>query len=60
MVDIAQVILNEENTQTVIIRLNMDINTIKEKVNLVVSLVRTAVNMKSLKDCFNAILFCTH
>lgn len=57
MVDIAQVILNGENTQIVIIRLNMDTNTIKEKVNLVVSLVRIAVNMKSLEDCINAILF---
>lgn len=52
MADIAQVILNEENTQTVIIRQNMDTNTIKEKVNLVVSLVHTAV-----KRIVYAILF---
>ncbi len=49
MVNIAQVILREENIQTVNIHQIMDTNTIKEKVNLVVFLALTAVKREQNK-----------
>lgn len=49
MENIAQVILNEENTQSIIIHQSTGINTIKEKGNLVVSLVHIAVNSNFLR-----------
>lgn len=53
MENIAQVILNEENTQSIIIHQSTGINTIKEKGNLVVFLVPIAVNVKFLRIVHN-------
>ncbi len=53
MENIAQVILNEENTQSIIIHQSTGISTIKEKGNLVVFLVHIAVNVIFLRIVHN-------